>query len=78
MRMFLSHIWRGWKEVAVYIGDFQARLLLTLFYFTVAMPFALLVRWISDPLRVRVLPVRSSWVKRQVSDRSLAEVRRQF
>ena len=34
-----------WKQVGKRIGDMQARALLTLFYFIVLGPFALLVRW---------------------------------
>jgi hypothetical protein len=45
--------WEGWKKVARKIGNFQARVLLFLFYFVVLAPFALLVRWASDPLAIK-------------------------
>jgi len=46
--------WEWWKRVAKRIGDIQARVLLTLFYFVVFGPFALAVRWGSDPLAIKV------------------------
>ena len=43
-------IWQGWRSVARKIGDFQARVLLTVLYYVVFAPFALLVNWSGDPL----------------------------
>ncbi len=78
MRTPLRRVWKAWREIAAYIGDFQARLLLTLFYFTILVPFGLLVRLFSDPLRIRHLPVHSSWTKRETRETDLASARRQF
>jgi hypothetical protein len=69
---------RTWKEIASYIGDFQARLLLTVFYFTIVTPFALLVRLFSDPLRVRHPETYSGWTKRGGRETNLEAARRQF
>jgi len=44
--------WQGWKRIAKKIGEFQARVLLAVFYFTIFCPFALAVRWGSDPLAI--------------------------
>ncbi len=49
----LARIWAGWKRIAKKIGNFQARVFLFLFYFTVFCPFALAVRWTSDPLSIK-------------------------
>ena len=46
-------LWELWKRAAKTIGDFQARVLLTLFYFVILAPFALAVRWGSDPLALK-------------------------
>lgn len=48
-----GRLWRGWKRLARRIGDIQARVLLTLFYFVILSPFALIVRWASDPLAIK-------------------------
>lgn len=50
---WFSHLWSVWKRVGKKIGDFQARVLLTGFYFVVIGPFALLVRLASDPLALK-------------------------
>ena len=41
--------WRWWTRVAHRIGDFQARVILTLFYYVILGPFALVLRR-RDPL----------------------------
>jgi len=47
----LASAWRGWKRFGRKVGDFQAHALLTLFYFVVVPPFALVIRLSADPLR---------------------------
>jgi hypothetical protein len=69
---------KAWREIASYIGDFQARLLLTMFYFTILAPFGLLVRLFSDPLRVHNPEKHSGWTKRETRQASLETARRQF
>jgi hypothetical protein len=46
----LRAAWEAWKRLARRIGDIQARILLTVFYYLVLGPFALVLRWRSDPL----------------------------
>ena len=68
--------WEGWKRFARRLGDFQARVLLTLFYFVVAAPFALGVRALSDPLRRSAPP---AWLpKEPAGDDVTAYARRQY
>jgi len=50
---FFRGLWEGWKRIGRKIGNFQARVLMTIFYFTLFFPFALLVRWNSDPLAIK-------------------------
>ncbi len=78
MRRFLKRLWSAWKEIAACIGDFQSRLLLTLFYFTIALPFGLLLRLVSDPLRVRRPPAGTGWLRRQAQNPDLPSAQRQF
>jgi hypothetical protein len=49
----LRALWEGWRRVAKRIGDVQARILLTVFYFLILAPFALVVRWRMDPLAIK-------------------------
>jgi hypothetical protein len=49
----VRRLWEWWKPIAMKIGDFQARMILSFFYFVVLAPFALAVRWASDPLAIK-------------------------
>lgn len=72
----LRRLWQSWKELAGYIGEFQARLLLAVFYFIVAALFAL-PGYLLDPLRVRRRRA-STWVTRPPTPDDLVASRRQF
>ena len=49
MKSFLKRMWEGWKRIAHVIGDFQARVILTIFYAVLVLPFGLAVRIFADP-----------------------------
>jgi hypothetical protein len=72
----LQRLWRGWKRVARAIGDFQARVLLTLFYVVLIAPLGLIVRLFADPLRIR-RPCEK-WLDRAVDGSDLVTARRQW
>jgi hypothetical protein len=67
--------WAAWKALAHKIGNFQARVVLTIFYAVLVAPFGLAARWFSDPLRIKKLPEQwldhpdeaydMEWAKRQ-------------
>lgn len=46
-------LWEGWKKIARKIGDFNARVILTIFYFILLSPFALLMKLFTDPLEIK-------------------------
>lgn len=50
--------WQAWKRLAHKIGNFQARVLLTLLYAILVLPFGVTVRLFSDPLRIKKRPDR--------------------
>jgi hypothetical protein len=56
----LKAVWEAWKRLAHKIGNFQARVLLTVLYAIVVLPFGLIVRLFSDPLRIRNRPTK--WI----------------
>ncbi len=78
MKTHWIHFWETWRELGHYIGDFQARLLLTLFYFTVLVPFALIARLFLDPLCLRGGSAESALTRRQTEALDLRAARRQF
>ena len=73
-----TRLWERWKVIAHVIGNFQARVLLTAFYFLVAPPFALMVKLFKDPLALRPLRGDSFWVERAASGPGAEAGRRQF
>jgi len=77
MRNFFSRFWHVWKKVGQAIGDFIARVALSLFYFTIFLPFALGVRLFSDPLDVKRRSQVSGWLERSTRDLSIEDARRQ-
>ena len=78
MKQFLNRLWHGWQELGRHIGDFQARLLLTVFYFTIYVPFGLLTRLFLDPLQLRRGTAKSGLNPRKTMDTDLQAARRQF
>jgi len=74
----MGRLWGGWKEIAEYIGDFQARVLLTVFYWTLVVPFGILVRLTGDPLHLSNQPATSGWTKRERENNGWPPAQRQF
>jgi len=50
---FLGRVWRGWLVVAQKAGNFQVRVIFSLFYFVLVAPVALGVKAFFDPLGIR-------------------------
>jgi hypothetical protein len=73
----LRKLWEGWKAFGHFLGNLLARVVLSIFYFTIFAPFGLGVRWLSDPLQIRTRP-DSLWRPRLATDQTLAEAGRQF
>ena len=55
----LRRAWEAWKRFGRKVGDFQARALLTVFYFVILAPFGLGMR-AADPLGLR-RPGQGGW-----------------
>ena len=73
----LRKVWEAWKHAGQVIGDFIGRVILTVFYFTIFVPFGLGVRLLSDPLRLK-RAMSSYWLSRGTTDLTLEDARRQF
>ena len=71
----LRRAWQAWKRIAHKIGNFQARVLLTIFYGLVVLPFGLVTRWLSDPLRIKRPP--DKWIDHPDENYDLQWARRQ-
>jgi hypothetical protein len=73
----LRKFWEGWKAFGRLLGNIVARVALSIFYFTVFVPFGLGVRWFSDPLQIKTSP-SSLWRPRSTTDQTLTDAMRQF
>jgi hypothetical protein len=71
----LKRAWQGWKRIARAVGTFQARVLLTIFYGFLVLPFGLFARWFTDPLRMKSRPTR--WLDHPDETRDLPWAKRQ-
>lgn len=71
----LRKLWHVWKRVGQAIGDFVARVVLTLFYFTIFVPFGLASRLFSDPLQLKG-GKPAAWLERTTADVKLDDARR--
>jgi hypothetical protein len=74
----MRNLWEWWKRVARRIGDFQARIILTIFYFLILGPFALVVRFWSDPLAIKANTPRGWRLKDDQRDNPVEQATRQF
>jgi hypothetical protein len=73
----LRKVWEAWKRFGQFMGDLIGRLVLTIFYFTLFMPFGLGVRLFGDPLSLRSSS-SAKWVDRKTHDLTLEDSRRLF
>ena len=68
--------WQRWMRLATLIGEFQARVILSLFYFVIVLPFGLAVRLFADPLGIKGRR-QSTWTDFSDRSRTLEDTRRQ-
>ncbi len=71
----LKRAWEAWKKIARKIGNFQARVILTVFYGVLLMPFGLAARFFSDPLRIKRRP--EQWLDHPNEAQDLSWARKQ-
>jgi len=71
----LGRAWRGFRAVMERVGNVQARILLTVFYFVPAAPFGIGYRLRADPLHLRRPP---GWTQRPPREETLDAARRQY
>jgi hypothetical protein len=72
----IKNFWHNWKAFGQFLGDWLARVVLTIFYFTILIPFGLGVRLFADPLQIKELP-NPNWRPRTTGDQKIDDVLRQ-
>ena len=78
LRRVLGPAWARWISIAHVIGTFQARVLLSVFYFVVVPPFALIVKLFKDPLGLSAPRAATFWTERPAPDSAAETGRRQY
>ena len=73
---FLKTAWKKWRAFGQMMGDFVARIFMTVFYFTIAMPFGIGVRIFKDPLHLKSRETR--WLKREPKAETIEDARRLY
>jgi hypothetical protein len=68
--------WDRFKIIASIVGDVQGRVIVTVFYFTILVPFGIGSRLFSDALRIRSSG-QTQWSERPLVQNGLEEARRQ-
>ena len=64
-----------WNKIGHAIGNFQARILLTIIYYVLILPFGLVVRVFSDSMHMKKRPAK--WFDHPPTPNTLEEARRQ-
>ncbi len=72
---YLRKFWEGWKKFGQFMGDFIGRLVLTVFYFTIMLPFGVIVALFSDRLDTKRF-TSPAWLDRKTNDLTLEDGRR--
>ena len=70
--------WAQWRELSRRGAELQARIILTIFYFTVVAPFGLVRTFLADPLRIKPTSQSRAWLPRRMRDLTLDDARRQY
>ena len=77
-KSLLKRLWEKWQRFFNRAGSFQSRIALSLFFFTVAVPFALGVKIFSDPLSLKHRSNKSYWLPGMKTKIDLEQSKRQF
>ncbi len=73
----LKKIWSGWIAFGRFMGNIVGRVVLSIFYFTILVPFGLGVTFFGDPLAIKTL-TNPFWRPRQTGDQTLEDTLRQY
>lgn len=77
MKEALRSFWEVWKRFGRFMGNIITRIVLTVLYFTIFVPFGIGARLFTDPLQIKE-ERDQSWNERKTGDNSLEEIMRQF
>jgi hypothetical protein len=73
----IKKIWSLWKSFAQKVGNFQARIILSILYFLIVTPIGLFIRLFRDPLRLKERS-NSYWLPVEDQTIDLDNTKRQY
>lgn len=76
-RINLGAAWRIWKRFGEMMGNFVARIVLSVFYFTLLAPFGIGMRLFGDALAIKN-PPESGWQERRPDDGAIDQARNAY
>ena len=76
--MKLKSLWYGWKKISTKIAVFQSKILLTVLYFILITPVAIISKFTGDPLKLKYTEASSWWEDREKEELSATTLKRQF
>lgn len=74
----IKRLWEAWKDFAFRLGNFQARMILGFFYFTILVPFGFISRVLLDPLNLKISNRQTLWLEYDKEIEDIQTARRQF
>ena len=74
----IKKLYQSWKNFSERMGNFQNRIILSLFFFIFVSPFALAMKIFSDPLKIKKRRKKSHWLPKKEMKIELEQFRRQF
>lgn len=76
----LLWLWRKWLPIAQVIGNFQAQVIMTVFYTVLFLPLGVIMTLIADPLKLRLAKSknRTSFVRWEFPKETLKSARKQY
>jgi len=69
--------WARFGIITAIIGEVQGRIVVSLFYFTVLVPFGIGSRLLSDPLHIKGVNNSPKWIAREPVKSALEDAREQ-
>jgi hypothetical protein len=69
---------KAWKEFLAKVGTFQSQIFLSFIYFLLVLPFALAVKFFSDPLGIKKPSDTTHWLPKKKTAPDLELFKRQY
>lgn len=74
---FLKRLWRSWSDFSKGMSNFQSRVAISLLFFILFLPPSMMIKVLSDPLKIKHRNRESYWLSRKETGADLAQFRRQ-